>query len=100
MSLQTPTPVSKMTSSAQKIEMTSKEKHRRSQWYARLTYVAIIVAFMSVCAIAVLSTMKTESERQGFRPIHVAKPISFVDYTYVDKHPPQNANSGTPKTAH
>ncbi len=61
------------------------EKHRKSQLYARLTYGLIIVVFLSVCAIAVISTMRMESERQGFRPIEVSKPISFFDYTYVKK---------------
>jgi hypothetical protein len=62
------------------------EKHRRAQLYARLTYAGVIVVFLSVCAIAVLATMKHESEKEGFRAIHVAKPISFFDYTYVDKN--------------
>jgi hypothetical protein len=62
------------------------EKHRRSQLYARLTYVGIIVVFVSVCAVAVLSTMNTEANREGFRPIEVSKPISFFDYSYVKKN--------------
>lgn len=61
------------------------EKHRRSQLYARLTYVGIILIFVSVCAVAVLTTMSNESKREGFRPIEVSKPISFFDYTYVKK---------------
>lgn len=66
--------------------LTPAEKHRRAQLYARLTYFAVIVVFVSVCAIAVTATMHTESTKEGFRAIHVTKPISFVDYTYVDKN--------------
>jgi hypothetical protein len=61
------------------------EKHRRAQLYARLTYGGIIVIFVSVCAIAVLTTMNIEANREGYRPIEVSKPISFFDYTYVKK---------------
>lgn len=65
------------------------EKHRRAQLYARLTYGGIIVIFVSVCAIAVITTMNIEANREGYRPIEVSKPISFFDYTYVkkDKNP-------------
>ncbi|WP_303672787.1 hypothetical protein [Vampirovibrio chlorellavorus] len=61
------------------------EKHRRSQLYARLTYVGIILVFVSLCAVAVLVTMSNEAKREGFRPIEVSKPISFFDYSYVKK---------------
>ena len=61
------------------------EKHRRSQLYARLTYVTIILIFLSVCGTAVFFTMQSESHKEGFRAIEVEKPISFVDYTYVKK---------------
>jgi hypothetical protein len=61
------------------------EKHRRSQLYARFTYFGIIVVFVSVCAVAVLTTMSNERNKEGFRAIHLSKPISFFDYTYVDK---------------
>jgi hypothetical protein len=65
--------------------LTPAEKHRRAQLYARLTYFGVIVVFVSVCAIAVTATMRSESTKETFRAIHVKKPISFVDYTYVDK---------------
>jgi hypothetical protein len=65
--------------------LTSAEKHRRAQLYARFTYAGIIVIFLSVCAIAVLSTMQSEANKETFKAIHVSKPISFIDYTYVDK---------------
>lgn len=61
------------------------EKHRRSQLYATLTYGGVILVFVSVCAMAVFFSMQAESNRQGFRPIEVTKPISFFDYTYVKK---------------
>ena len=69
--------------------LTSAEKNRRAQLYARLTYVAIIVIFLSVCGIAVGTTMYTESHKETFHAIHLSKPISFIDYTYVDKKPGQ-----------
>jgi hypothetical protein len=74
-----------MTSSAEQISPA--EKNRRAQLYARLTYVAIVVVFLSVCAVAVGSTMYTESHKETFKAIHVSKPISFFDNTYVDKKP-------------
>lgn len=61
------------------------EKHRRAQFYARVTYATIIVAFVSICATAVIFTMQSESHKEGFQAIEVAKPISFFDYTYVKK---------------
>ena len=75
------------------------EKHRRSQLYARLTYFLIILVFVSVCAIAVLTTMNIESNREGFRPIEVSKPISFFDYTYVKKDAKPGATSVNAETA-
>jgi hypothetical protein len=68
------------------------EKHRRAQWAARFAYVAVMFIFLSICAIAVTSTMQHEREKDGFHAIRVKKPISFFDYTYVDK-------SGKPKPA-
>lgn len=70
-------------------ELSAAEKHRRAQLYARMTYGAIIITFVSVCAIAVVSTMNAERNREGYRPIEVSKPISFFDYTYVKKDKPQ-----------
>jgi|GEM_PF-1962581 len=68
-----------------KSRLSNPEQHRRSQLYARFTYAAIILSFMGVCATAVVLTMQAESHKTGFRAIHVKKPISFIDYTYVDK---------------
>ena len=65
--------------------LSDREKHRRSQFYARITYVSIIFIFLSVCATAVFFTMQMESQKEGFKAIEVAKPISFFDYTYVKK---------------
>lgn len=61
------------------------EKHRRAQWYARLTYLAVMTIFVGICAVAVVSTMQQERAREGFHAIRVKKPISFFDYTYVEK---------------
>lgn len=66
-------------------ELSPAEKHRRAKLYARLTYLMIVVAFVSVCAVAVIVTMNTEREKESFRAIHLSKPISFFDYTYVDR---------------
>jgi hypothetical protein len=68
-------------------QLSPAEKHRRSQLYARFTYFGIIVTFVTVCAIAVVTTMNNERNKEGFRAIHLSKPISFFDYTYVDKKP-------------
>lgn len=65
--------------------LSDKEKHRRSQLYARMTYASIIVIFVAVCAMAVFFSMQMESQREGFKAIEVSKPISFFDYTYVKK---------------
>jgi len=67
--------------------LTPAEKHRRAQLYARITYGGIILVFLSVCAIAVVATMYTESHKETFRAIHVTKPISGFDTTYLDKKP-------------
>ncbi|MEM0951298.1 MAG: hypothetical protein AAGI66_04035 [Cyanobacteria bacterium P01_H01_bin.74] len=64
--------------------LSAKEKHRQSQIIARLTYAGIILVFLSVCCFAVYSTMQMERQKTGFKAIHVKKPISFFDYTYVD----------------
>ena len=69
------------------------EKHRRAQWAARVAYLAVMLIFVSICAIAVTSTMQHEREKEGFHAIRVKKPISFFDYTYVSK-------SGEKATAH
>ena len=64
------------------------EKHRRAQWSARLAYLLVMLVFVSICAIAVTSTMQHEREKEGFHAIRVKKPISFFDYTYVEKPAP------------
>ena len=65
--------------------LTDAEKHRRSKLYARLTYGAIIIIFLTVCVVAVTATMSMEKNKQGFKAIQLSKPISFFDYTYVDE---------------
>jgi len=79
-----------MTTSQQQ-ELSPAEKHRRAQLYARLTYAAVIVTFLSVCTVAVVTTMNNERNKEGFKAIHVTKPISFIDYTYVDQKPGEQA---------
>ena len=75
--------MSSITSSEK--SLSDREKHRRSQLYARITYVGIILVFVTVCATAVFFSMQMESHKEGFRAIEVSKPISFFDYTYVKK---------------
>lgn len=65
--------------------LSDREKLRRSQLYARLTYACIILVFVSVCATAVFFSIQMESHKEGFKAIEVSKPISFFDYTYVKK---------------
>ena len=60
------------------------EQHKRSQRFAIFTYSAVIITFVSICAIAVISTMNAEKNKQGFRAIKVTQPISFIDTTYLD----------------
>ncbi len=70
---------------APKSQLSPAEKHRRSQHYARLTYAAIMLTFVAVCAVAVITTMSNERNKTGFKAIRLSKPISFFDYTYVDQ---------------
>ena len=66
-------------------ELSPIERQRRSQFYARMTYVTIIGIFFSICAVAVLTMMSMERNKQGFQAIELSKPIAFFDYTYVKK---------------
>jgi hypothetical protein len=65
----------------------SKEEHRKSALFARLTYAAIIVTFVTLCTVAVVVTMNEERNKKGFRAIKVTQPISFIDRTYLDGKP-------------
>lgn len=77
-----------MSHSPELKELSPLEKHRRSQLYARLTYVMIMGIFLTICAVAVTTMMAMEREKEGFRAIELSKPISFFDYTYVKKPAP------------
>lgn len=68
-------------------DLTPLEKHRRSQLYARLTYVMIMGIFLTICTVAVTTMMAMEKNKQGFKAIELSKPISFFDYTYVKDNP-------------
>jgi hypothetical protein len=61
------------------------EQHRKSTLYARLTYLTIITTFLTICTVAVLTMMKMEQEKTGFKAIQVTQPISFFDKTYLKK---------------
>ena len=63
----------------------SHETHRKSQWFAQCVYGAIIISFVTLCAIAVTVTMNQESHKKGFKAIRVTQPISFIDKTYLKK---------------
>ena len=66
----------------------SPEQHKRSQRFAIITYTMVIVTFVSICTIAVVSTMSMERNKKGFQAIKVTKPISFIDTTYLPKKTP------------
>jgi hypothetical protein len=80
-----------------KSTLTAQEKHRQSQRIARFTYAGIILTFLSVCGVAVFFTMQMEQNKSGFKAIHVQKPISFFDYTYVDKDKPSKSKADNTK---
>ena len=67
------------------INKLSEEDHKKSKLVARLMYAMVMLVFVSVCTIAVIACMKMESEKEGFRPITVKQPISFIDKTYLKK---------------
>jgi len=67
------------------ISKLSEEDHKKSTLSARLMYGLVMLTFLSVCGVAVVMCMKMESEKEGFRPITVKKPISFIDTTYMKK---------------
>ncbi|MBY0450646.1 MAG: hypothetical protein K2X01_08495 [Cyanobacteria bacterium] len=49
--------------------------------------VFVFLTFMSVCAVAVVTTMNIEANKPGFKAIEVSQPISFLDNTYLKKAP-------------
>lgn len=59
------------------------DDHRRAQIFARLTYVGVMLTFLTLCTVAVIVTMKQEKEKEGFKAIKVSQPISFFDKTYL-----------------
>jgi uncharacterized membrane protein len=63
---------------------------------ALVVYALVFVTFFTLCTVAVIAMMQRESERQGFRPIEVSKPISFFDRTYMKKTPEQAAEVQQP----
>lgn len=64
----------------------SPEAQRKAEFaVARNVYVAIILSFVTVCAVAIYFTTKMEAEKTGFRAIETEQPMSFFDNTYVKK---------------
>lgn len=63
----------------------SEEEHRKSAWFARLTYAGVILTFVTLCTIAVVASMYQEKHKQGFKAITVTQPISFIDRTYMNE---------------
>lgn len=76
-------------------KLMTEAEHKRSTWVARIMYALVMLTFISVCTIAVVTTMKAESERTGFRPITVKQPISFIDTTYLNVKKEAKPNSST-----
>lgn len=65
----------------------SPEEHKRAVIFARLVYVMVAVAFVSICTVAVLASMEMEKHRTGYKPITVKTPISFFDRSYMKEEP-------------
>lgn len=82
----------------------TEEERNRAQKFARFTYAGVMLAFITICAIAVITTMNIEKQNKGFKAIRVSKPISFIDTTYMDPNtgrrvekPSPDAQSAQPK---
>jgi thiol:disulfide interchange protein len=56
---------------------------KKTHMTARLVYVSVIIVFIGLCSVAVVTTMEMEKAKQGFKPITVKQPISFIDRTYL-----------------
>ena len=54
-----------------------------ARFTALIIYVLVFATFLSICAIAVITTSSQEQSKTGFQAIQVEKPISFFDQTYV-----------------
>ena len=67
------------------IDKLSPSQHKRSTWVAQSMYLLIMGLFLTICVVAVTTTMAWERENTNFRPITVKKPISFLDTTYMPK---------------
>lgn len=65
--------------------LNTKERHQSAINNARMVYVAIFIAFVAVCAIAVTAIMASEKQKTGFQAIKVKQPISYFDRTYMDE---------------
>lgn len=78
------------------------EEARRSTFVARLIYAFVFTMFVSLCVLAVTTTMAMEKTRQqqnrtGFRAITVKRPVSFFDKTYLNDEPAQTPNAQQPR---
>jgi hypothetical protein len=62
------------------------QEHKRALLVARCIYGVVIMAFLSVCTVAVTVTSQMERSKPGFKAITVTKPISIID----------NGNAHTP----
>jgi hypothetical protein len=65
--------------------LNEKERHKSAVNNARFAYIAVFVAFISVCVIAVTAIMAMEKKKTGFHAIKVTQPISYFDRTYMEE---------------
>lgn len=67
---------------------TKQAQDRKAEFVAaRNVYIIIFVSFFGVALLAAFLTSQMESQKTGFRSIETEKPMSFIDQTYVKKHP-------------
>ena len=52
----------------------TEEERRRAQVFARFTYAGVMIAFLTICAVAVITTMNAEKNKKGFQGIRVSQP--------------------------
>lgn len=71
------------------VDRLSPDQHKRSTWVARCMYLLIMGLFLTICTVAVTTTMTWEREKTGFRAITVKQPMSFIDDTYMPQKAPE-----------
>ena len=70
------------------VQATQENSHSRSEYLtAWVVYGLILGTFVTVATVAVILTSQREAQKEGFRAIETAQPISFFDKTYMKKSP-------------